>query len=75
LLEELQKSTGAVTRKLSPEGAAAAQLARVSYDEKGFRWAHNEDQMATEKLSEGIRLFAADCLKLETFIGGKLAKL
>lgn len=72
LLEELQKTPGAVTRKLAP-GAAAGGLQKVSFDEKGFRWAFNENQMATEKLSDGIRLFAADTAKLEKFVAQKLA--
>jgi transaldolase len=38
---------------------------KVSYDEAGFRFALNEDAMATEKLAEGIRAFAADAVKLE----------
>jgi transaldolase len=75
LLEELQKTTGTVTRKLTPESAAAADLAKIHLDEKAFRWLHNEDQMATEKLSEGIRLFAADNIKLEKFIAQKIAAL
>jgi transaldolase len=73
LLDELQKRTGAVTRKLVPETASQANIEKISLDENKFRWMHNEDQMATEKLSEGIRLFAADTLKLEKFISEKLA--
>jgi transaldolase len=72
LLEELQKTAGAVSRILTPESAAAADLPKINLDEKSFRWLHNEDQMATEKLSEGIRLFAADNIKLEKFIAQKL---
>ena len=72
LLDELQKGTGTVTRKLSPERAQEYNAPKISYEEKGFRWALNEDQMATEKLSDGIRLFAADGLKLETFLAQKL---
>jgi transaldolase len=73
LLDELQKATGTLTRKLSPEIAAnAGDSPRLSYDEKDFRWNLNEDQMATEKLSDGIRLFAADGQKLEKFIAAKL---
>lgn len=72
LLEDLAKGTGAVTRKLSPEAAAKSDLQKIHLDEKAFRWLHNEDQMATEKLSEGIRLFAVDTLKLEKFIAEKL---
>ncbi|MBI4662768.1 MAG: transaldolase [Verrucomicrobia bacterium] len=72
LLEELQKTSGTVARKLSAEIAAASKEPKIALDEKTFRWMHNEDQMATEKLSEGIRLFAADTVKLEKFIAQKL---
>jgi transaldolase len=72
LLDELHKTAGTLTRKLSPEQAAQADLPRLSFDEKSFRWALNEDAMATEKLAEGIRLFAADALKLEKFLGEKM---
>ncbi|MEO6710724.1 MAG: transaldolase [Planctomycetota bacterium] len=72
LLEELQKKEGAVVRKLSPETAKSTKLEKLKLDEKSFRWLHNEDQMATEKLSEGIRVFAADCVKLEKFLEQKL---
>jgi transaldolase len=73
LLDEMHKTPGAVSRKLSPERApAACQDPRLALDEKAFRWMLNEDQMATEKLSEGIRLFAADAIKLEKFIAPKL---
>jgi transaldolase len=74
LLEELQKTAGTLTRKLSPQTAAAnCQEPKLALDERAFRWMLNEDQMATEKLSEGIRLFAADTLKLEKFVAPKLA--
>ena len=73
LLEEMQKTPGTLARKLSPDKAPAeCKEAKVSLDEKSFRWALNEDQMATEKLSEGIRIFAADNVKLEKFIAQKL---
>ncbi len=71
LLGELAASNDPVTRKLDPSKAASANLDRVSFDEKSFRWALNEDQMATEKLSDGIRQFAADILKLEALIQKK----
>ncbi len=74
LLEELQSNEGTVTPKLTPALAAASSLEKITLDEKAFRWLHNEDQMATEKLSEGIRVFAADSLKLEKFLTEKLAK-
>ncbi len=73
LLEEMQKTPGTVTRKLTPELAAASTLQKIHLDEKAFRWAHNEDAMATEKLAEGIRAFAVDTVKLEKFLAPKLA--
>jgi transaldolase len=72
LLEELAKAKGPVTRKLVPEAAAKGDLQKIHLDEKAFRWLHNEDQMATEKLSEGIRAFAVDSLKLEKVVSEKL---
>ena len=72
LLEEMQKTPGDVTRKLTPEAAAKSDLPKLNLDERTFRWLHNEDQMATEKLSEGIRLFAVDTLKLEKLVTEKL---
>jgi len=67
LLGELAASEGDVPRKLDPEQALSMDIPRVSYDERTFRWELNEDAMATEKLAEGIRLFAADTRKLEQF--------
>ncbi|HVK59137.1 MAG TPA: transaldolase [Candidatus Kapabacteria bacterium] len=72
LLEELAKTPGTVTQKLSPEKAKALSTPKQSLNESAFRWMHNQDQMATEKLSEGIRSFAADTIKLEKFIALKL---
>jgi len=68
LLGELQKSEQKVERKLSPEAAQKMDIKKVPTDEKSFRWLLNEEAMATEKLSEGIRLFAADSRKLDTRI-------
>src|SRR5574341_189058 len=68
LLEKLSKVDGEIPRRLSPEAAAHADAQRVSLDEKSFRWMHNEDAMATEKLAEGIRRFDADARKLEKLI-------
>lgn len=48
--------------------AKACDLEKVHMDEKAFRWEHNEDRMGVEKLSDGIRKFAADAIKLETMI-------
>jgi transaldolase len=70
----LSKSTAPVARKLSPEMAAATPMDRLKIDEKNFRWRVNEDAMATEKTAEGIRLFAADTVKLEQLIASKLGK-
>ncbi|HEX2100662.1 MAG TPA: transaldolase [Candidatus Synoicihabitans sp.] len=71
LLGELHASTATVTRKLEPAKAKAATLDRVSFDEKAFRFALNEDAMATEKTAEGIRQFSADIVKLEQLIAKK----
>ncbi len=72
LMEELSKSTDPVERKLSPEKAKAANVEKLELDEKRFRRLLNENAMATEKLSEGIRKFAADVVKLEEFVASKL---
>jgi transaldolase len=71
LLGELQDSTGEVTRKLNASKAAQADLKQVSFDEKSFRFALNEDAMATEKTAEGIRSFSADIVKLEQVLQKK----
>ena len=51
--------------ELSVHMAQQHPMVAVHYDEAGFRYALNEDAMATEKLAEGIRAFAADAVKLE----------
>jgi len=71
LLAELKTSTEPLVRKLDPAKAQAADLKKVSFDEKSFRFALNEDAMATEKTAEGIRVFAADIRKLEDLIKQK----
>ena len=65
LLAQLAASDAPVARALDPEAARALDLPAVRYDEAGFRHALNQDAMATEKLAEGIRAFAADAVKLE----------
>lgn len=70
LLEELSSSTTPAEPKLTAAGAASFEGEKVSFDEKSFRWALNEDAMATEKLAEGIRNFTKDLLKLEEYIRG-----
>lgn len=74
LLAELQKDTKQIAPKLTVESAKAQQIPKVSYftNEKAFRWDMNEDAMATEKLSEGIRNFAKDGQKLENLLKEKL---
>jgi transaldolase len=71
LLGELKASDAPVIRKLDPAKAASADFKKVSFDEKSFRFALNEDAMATEKTAEGIRLFSADIVKLEQLIAKK----
>ena len=73
-MKELSDSTEPVERKLDPEKAKAAKIDRLDLDEKKFRWLLNENAMATEKLSEGIRKFAADIVKLEKVVASKLEK-
>ena len=68
LLDKLSKTNGAVPRMLSPEKAAKIDIPRMKLDEAAFRWAHNEDAMATDKLADGIRRFDADARKLEKLI-------
>ncbi|XP_031564923.1 transaldolase-like [Actinia tenebrosa] len=72
LLEKLQNSKETVNRKLSVEEAQKLDITKVELDEKKFRWLLNEDAMATEKLAEGIRKFAADAVKLEDMIKEQL---
>jgi transaldolase len=71
LLGELKAGAEPLARKLDPVKAQAADLKKVTFDEKGFRFAFNEDAMATEKTAEGIRVFAADIVKLEQLIRQK----
>jgi transaldolase len=68
LLQKLAAAPGAVERRLSVEKARAETAPKLSLDEKAFRWLHNEDAMATDKLAEGIRRFAVDAGKLERLI-------
>lgn len=59
------RDMGQVWKAGSCPVAQASDLEKIHLDEKSFRWLHNEDQMAVEKLSDGIRKFAADAVKLE----------
>src|SRR5271163_2245396 len=67
LLDQLEKSEGVLDRKLDPAKAQATREVKLHMDEKTFRWMHNEDAMATEKLAEGIRKFNSDAHHLEEF--------
>ena len=69
LLQQLADTDGPVERRLSPDKATQSDIKRLSSDEKYFRFALNDDAMATEKLAEGIRLFCADAIKLGNLIG------
>lgn len=66
LLAEMQKSDASVERKLSPNQTVVARPAPMT--EAEFRWQHNSDAMAVEKLAEGIRAFAVDQGKLEDML-------
>jgi transaldolase len=72
LMKELSESTEPLPRKLDPQKAKSADVQRLELDEKKFRYLLNDNAMATEKTAEGIRKFAADIVKLEKFIAGKL---
>jgi len=76
LLSALQDSDKTLVQKLTVDAAKAMDLPRVSYinDEAAFRWEMNQDAMATEKLSEGIRKFAIDQDKLENMLAERLSK-
>jgi len=74
LLEKLSAGTGEVTPRLTVAKAKAETIPRVTLDEKAFRWQHNEDAMASDKLSEGIRVFNVDARKLEAFAAAEIAK-
>jgi transaldolase len=67
LLAEMENTEGEVKRCLSVEAARASEEKRIHMDEKTFRWMHNEDAMASDKLTEGIRKFNADARNLEQF--------
>lgn len=70
LLAALEGAEGEVAARLTVESARKASEEKVQLDEAAFRWEHNEDAMATEKLAEGIRRFHADGLKLVDYAFG-----
>jgi transaldolase len=67
LMQELAESNDELVRVLDPESASSTDT-KARLMEADFRWGHNEDAMATEKLAEGIRLFAVDQVKLENVL-------
>lgn len=71
-MEELEKSNDVVRKVLTIEAAKKSDLQKISLNEAEFRWLMNEDQMATDKLSEGIRKFAVDVRKLEKLLQEKI---
>jgi transaldolase len=73
LLDTLSKDMGVLKRELVPEQAARQRIGRISVNERSFRWQLNEDAMATEKLAEGIRVFAADLGKLRQEVAKRVA--
>lgn len=73
LLEALQQTPGEIVPKLTPDGARASAEEQISLDEKTYRFMHNQDPMAVEKLSDGIRRFYEDGRKLEQFAAKAVA--
>jgi transaldolase len=67
LLQQMEQTEGDVRRRLTSDAARTSDTRQIHLDEKTFRWMHNEDAMATEKLAEGIRKFHADTRKLEQY--------
>jgi transaldolase len=72
LLEELSSSNEPLPKKLDENQAKKMNVEKQPMDEPTFRWLMNEDQMATDKLSDGIRKFAADAIKLEDMLKAKI---
>jgi transaldolase len=68
LLDKLEGTAGELGRRLSPDEAKASMVEKIAMDEKTFRWMHNEDAMATDKLADGIRRFHVDGRKLEEHV-------
>jgi transaldolase len=65
LLAQLAASDAPLAQALNADSAKVLDLPAVNFDEAGFRFALNQDAMATEKLAEGIRGFVTDAIKLE----------
>ncbi|MCC7123563.1 MAG: transaldolase [Acidobacteria bacterium] len=69
LLAELASMPGDLEPALTPDGARQSGEARITLNEADYRWHHNQDAMAVDKLAEGIRKFDADARKLEAWAG------
>ena len=72
LLEELNNTDGEIDQILLPDDAKNTELTRINVNENSFRWHLNQNQMASFKLAEGIRLFNKDMLKLKNLIKDQL---
>ena len=72
LLEELSQNDDEIKLKLSKENSSSLDIERINVNESSFRWHLNENQMASFKLAEGIRLFNKDLMKLKELIRGQL---
>src|SRR5713226_1529892 len=74
LLDQLEQAEGALELELDPAKAQGNEEERLHLDERAFRWMHNEDAMATEKLAEGIRKFNSDARHLQDFALSQVAQ-
>ena len=74
LLDQLEHSEGMLDPKLDPVKAKQSKDEQLHLDENTFRWMHNEDAMATEKLAEGIRKFNSDAHRLEEYALSQVAE-
>ena len=74
LLDQLEQTDGTIQRTLDPTTAKANKDQQLHLSEKAFRWMHNEDAMATEKLAEGIRKFNSDAQKLQGYALSQVAE-
>lgn len=72
LLSELSETDAEVPKRLDAASAATSDIDKVDMDEAAFRWMLNEDAMATEKLAQGIRSFAADLDKLRSYLAQRM---
>jgi transaldolase len=75
LLDELQQTQGELVRKLDPEIASHADIAKISMDKATFEAMHEGDRMASEKLDEGIKSFSKALETLEELLKDRLTKL